>query len=59
MEDAATAEIARVQIWQWLRHRVIDRRTVERVLDEEAAALGPSTRGRPSTTFARSSSGTR
>ncbi|MCE4946450.1 malate synthase A [Streptomyces albulus] len=40
MEDAATAEIARVQIWQWLRHRVIDRRTVERVLDEETAALG-------------------
>ncbi|MEU5536164.1 malate synthase A [Streptomyces sp. NPDC020362] len=40
MEDAATAEIARVQIWQWLRHRVIDRETVLRLLDEEAAALG-------------------
>ncbi|MFD9000252.1 malate synthase A [Streptomyces sp. NPDC059582] len=40
MEDAATAEIARVQIWQWLRHRVIDRETVLRVLDEESAALG-------------------
>ncbi|WP_328390033.1 hypothetical protein OHS81_34965 [Streptomyces sp. NBC_00400] len=40
MEDAATAEIARVQIWQWLRHRVIDRETVLRVLDDEAAALG-------------------
>jgi malate synthase len=40
MEDAATAEIARVQIWQWLRHRVIDRETVGRVLDEELAALG-------------------
>ena len=23
MEDAATAEIARAQLWQWLRHRVI------------------------------------
>ncbi|MGA5729128.1 malate synthase A [Streptomyces seoulensis] len=40
MEDAATAEIARVQIWQWLRHRVIDRETVTGLLDEEAARLG-------------------
>ncbi|MGW0966492.1 malate synthase A [Streptomyces sp. NPDC002516] len=40
MEDAATAEIARVQIWQWLRHRVVDRPTVIGVLDEELAALG-------------------
>ncbi|MEU9337884.1 malate synthase A [Streptomyces sp. NPDC048290] len=40
MEDAATAEIARVQIWQWLRHRVVARETVARVLDEECAALG-------------------
>ncbi|MFD9050214.1 malate synthase A [Streptomyces zaomyceticus] len=40
MEDAATAEIARVQIWQWLRHRVTDRETVLRLLDEELAGLG-------------------
>ncbi|MFB6773029.1 malate synthase A [Streptomyces sp. NPDC056337] len=40
MEDAATAEIARVQVWQWLRHRVIDRETVLRLLDEEVVALG-------------------
>ncbi|MFE1413321.1 malate synthase A [Streptomyces sp. NPDC085524] len=40
MEDAATAEIARVQIWQWLRHGVLDRGTVLQVLDEELAALG-------------------
>ncbi|MBX7551236.1 malate synthase A [Streptomyces sp. tea 10] len=39
MEDAATAEIARVQIWQWLRHRVIDRETVLALLDGEVAAL--------------------
>lgn len=39
MEDAATAEIARVQIWQWLRHRVIDRETVLRLLDDEVVAL--------------------
>ncbi|MEV6580476.1 malate synthase A [Streptomyces sp. NPDC051582] len=40
MEDAATAEVARVQIWQWLRHRVLDRDTVLRILDEELADLG-------------------
>ncbi|MFD7629640.1 malate synthase A [Streptomyces sp. NPDC059851] len=40
MEDAATAEIARVQIWQWLRHGLLDRDTVLRVLDEELAAFG-------------------
>ncbi|MEV0322963.1 malate synthase A [Streptomyces sp. NPDC050658] len=40
MEDAATAEIARVQIWQWLRHQAVDHATVREVLDEEIAALG-------------------
>ncbi|MZG01456.1 malate synthase A, partial [Streptomyces sp. SID5614] len=40
MEDAATAEIARVQIWQWLKHRAVDRETVLALLDEELAALG-------------------
>ncbi|MFF4507533.1 malate synthase A [Streptomyces sp. NPDC001401] len=40
MEDAATAEIARVQIWQWLRHRIVERETVLEVLDDELAALG-------------------
>ncbi|GHC80379.1 malate synthase [Streptomyces flavofungini] len=40
MEDAATAEIARVQIWQWLRHRVLDRDTVLRQLDDEIESLG-------------------
>ncbi|WJV44610.1 malate synthase A [Streptomyces flavofungini] len=40
IEDAATAEIARVQIWQWLRHRVLDRETVLRLLDDELDALG-------------------
>ncbi|WP_438490077.1 malate synthase A [Streptomyces sp. S186] len=39
MEDAATAEIARTQVWQWLRHRVLDRATVLRLLDDETAAL--------------------
>lgn len=46
MEDAATAEISRTQVWQWLRHRahledgrVVDRALVERLLEEETRAL--------------------
>ncbi len=46
MEDAATAEISRAQIWQWLRHgatledgRTVDRALVERLLAEEVAGL--------------------
>jgi len=42
MEDAATAEISRAQIWQWMRHgcaladgRTIDEQMVRQVLDEE------------------------
>ena len=48
MEDAATAEISRSQVWQWLHNGVIladtgepvTRELVERVADEEIAALG-------------------
>ena len=34
MEDAATAEISRAQVWQWIRHRarLIDGRTVDAAL---------------------------
>ncbi|GGX88253.1 malate synthase A [Streptomyces hiroshimensis] len=39
MEDAATAEIARCQIWQWIRHGAVDRDTVLALLDAETAAL--------------------
>ena len=46
MEDAATAEICRAQIWQWLRHGAcladgctIDRQMVDRLLAEEIATL--------------------
>ncbi|MEW1957891.1 malate synthase A [Kineococcus sp. NPDC059986] len=42
MEDAATVEISRTQVWTWLRHsvslddgRAVDRRLVQRTLDEE------------------------
>ncbi|MFL5919729.1 MAG: malate synthase A [Gaiellaceae bacterium] len=39
MEDAATAEIARSQVWQWLRHGRFDRAQVERVIEEEVERL--------------------
>jgi malate synthase len=46
MEDAATAEISRTQIWQWVRHgvKLADGRTVtgelvREVLDEETAKI--------------------
>ena len=40
MEDAATAEISRAQIWQWIRHRarLDDRRTVDIGLCRELLA---------------------
>jgi malate synthase len=39
MEDAATAEIARAQVWQWVRHGRFEREHVRRVLDEELERL--------------------
>ncbi len=49
MEDAATAEISRAQVWQWIRHgaQLDDGRTVEmalcrKLLDEELAKLRAS-----------------
>ena len=46
MEDAATAEISRAQIWQWIRHgallddgRTIDRALCRNLLDKELAKL--------------------
>ena len=40
MEDAATAEISRSQIWQWLRHDRVTQEDVRRITDEEIASLG-------------------
>jgi len=40
MEDAATAEISRSQIWQWLRHDRITEDAVRRITEEEIASLG-------------------
>ena len=56
MEDAATAEISRSQIWQWIRHGKFTRDDVRRILDEEMqrihAEVGDETweKGRPDET---------
>ena len=39
MEDAATAEIARSQVWQWVRHGRFDRDRVREVIGEELERL--------------------
>jgi malate synthase len=41
MEDAATAEISRSQIWQWLHHGRFSADDVLRIIDEEMGSLGP------------------
>jgi malate synthase len=41
MEDAATAEISRSQIWQWLRHGRVSRDQVLELEREELEKLGP------------------
>jgi malate synthase len=64
MEDAATAEISRSQIWQWVRHgaklddgRTVTPELVRQVMDEETAkireAVGEETwrAGRPAETL--------
>ncbi len=47
MEDAATAEISRTQVWQWIHDRaalddgtVVTRELVERVIDDEMKRIG-------------------
>lgn len=49
MEDAATAEICRAQIWQWLRHRarlvdgrLIDEALVRSLVEQEVVKLKDS-----------------
>ena len=53
MEDAATAEISRSQIWQWIRHQAkledgttITRDLYEQIRDEELKRLGEYGPGR-------------
>ncbi len=50
MEDAATAEISRTQLWQWIHHgaklddgRTVDETLYRKIRDEELAAIGPRT----------------
>ncbi|MDQ3671794.1 MAG: malate synthase A [Actinomycetota bacterium] len=43
MEDAATAEISRSQVWQWVRHGRVAKEDVERIVAEVVADL-PSER---------------
>jgi len=52
MEDAATAEISRAQVWQWIRHRaklddgrVVDPTLCNALLEEELASLCATTVG--------------
>jgi malate synthase len=58
MEDAATAEISRSQIWQWIRHGRFTREHVAEVLEEEMQKIhdevGDETweKGRPAETKA-------
>jgi malate synthase len=51
MEDAATAEISRAQVWQWVRHKaplsdgtIVTKERLHTIIDEElakvAAAVG-------------------
>jgi malate synthase len=39
MEDAATSEISRSQVWQWLQHGKVARADVEAAIEEELAKL--------------------
>ena len=39
MEDAATSEISRSQVWQWLQHGEVARADVEAAIEEELAKL--------------------
>jgi malate synthase len=40
MEDAATAEISRTQLWQWMHHGAITRERYEQIRDEELQKIG-------------------
>jgi malate synthase len=54
MEDAATAEISRAQVWQWIRHaakledgRTVDAALCRKVIDEELTKLSGLASGAP------------
>jgi malate synthase len=39
MEDVATAEISRSQVWQWVEHGRVERDRVQAIADEEVASM--------------------
>ena len=43
MEDAATSEISRAQVWQWLHHGNFTHDDVQRITDEELTRLSDTT----------------
>jgi malate synthase len=62
MEDAATAEISRAQVWQWAKHgaklddgRLVTAELVKGIIGQEVARLGPEQRA--SLNLRRTSSG--
>ena len=62
MEDAATAEISRSQVWQWVHHGRVARADVERIIAEVAARApraSRSTRGARAVRAARARRGVR
>ena len=54
MEDAATAEISRSQIWQWVHHGRVERADVERSSARCGAARGEVPPGRRSSSRSHS-----
>ncbi len=60
MEDAATSEISRSQVWQWLRHGQVARADVQAAIEEESGSSTATTPRRASSSSrsrsARSSS---
>jgi malate synthase len=52
MEDVATAEISRSQVWQWVQHGRVDREHVQTIVREEADAVANKERlGEATKTF--------
>jgi malate synthase len=65
MEDAATAEICRTQVWQWLRHgvrfsdgRPIGRAYVQSIIREQQQSLNGAQAELAASLFERMTTGT-
>ena len=53
MEDAATSEISRSQVWQWLHHGKVARTDVEDAIEEEVGKLGAAATTRRASSSSR------